>query len=695
MGPGSKETTTSSIRPGWLGGMLFVVVLAVLSPTLRNGFVSYDDNEYVVKNGQVLGGLTGEGIAWAFRTTHMGNWHPLTWLSHQLDVEIYGAKPKGHHFSSLGLHAINAVLVFMVFLKMTRAVWRSLLVAALFGLHPLHVESVAWIAERKDVLSAFWWLLSLWAYVHWCQAKAANAAHPARWYGLALLCFAAGLMSKPMVVTLPCVLLLFDYWPLRRWGLSSATGMQLAGFWTRLVEKIPFLVLSAVSSVITVVAQTNAGAVSSLERLPWESRVLNATTSYFGYLRKCFSPVDLAAIYPLPEKLSVQPAIIAGMLLVVITVAVLRWWRTRPYLIVGWFIYLGMLVPVIGLVQVGNQAMADRYTYLPLLGIFMALVWGMADWSVGWNPRSRQALGWVTALMLALLAALSVRQVAHWRNAEALALRALAVTEKNWNAHMILGYTYEQEPARLAEAIDHYRAACRLAPTHAEARFALVSVLARKPSTQAEAMAEAQIALTLKPGNAWGHFVLGKALRDLSGKHAEAVESLAEAVRAAPANGDYRFELAATLALLPARALEAEAAYRDAIRLKPEQVELRNNLGLVLARIPGRLSEAIAEYQFVIQARPDFADAHNNLANALRKIPGRELEAITAYETALHLQPAHPEVEYNLGALLAALPGREPEAVAHFEAILRRRPDWQPAVEMMRYLQGRRNAVAP
>lgn len=689
--PSGTETGTPparrSLHPLGLAMLLVVLVGAVYFPALRNGFVAIDDREYVLANSHVLQGVTWENVTWAFRTTHMGNWHPLTWLSHQLDAEWYGTKPAGHHLTSLVLHALNAGLVFLVLLKMTGAVWRSWLVAALFGLHPLHVESVAWVAERKDVLSTLWWILAIWSYVHWCQARDSNGARMARYYGISLLCFVAGLMSKPMVVTLPCVLLLLDYWPLRRWGAVAPTGGQPGEFRARLVEKIPFFLLSAATSVITMIAQENVGAMSNLERLPWDYRVINAVISYTEYLRKFLYPADLAALYPFPDKPSLVHAMLSGMVLVAVTVGAWLLRRTRPYLLIGWLAYLGMLVPVIGLIQVGPQALADRYTYVPLLGIFVALIWGVADLSRGW--RRRFLPGGMTVAMLALLAMLTMRQLQHWRDGEALARRALAVTERNWIAHLMLGYVCAQNPERIDEAIEEFRTVCRLVPNHADPHMALVTLLAKKPDAQAEAMAEARIAMELKPGSAWGYFTQGKSLRDIAGKHEEAAQRLAEAARLAPENGEYELELAATLALLPERAAEAVAAYRRAILLLPDRVEIRNDLGNVLIRMPGLLDEAIAEYQFVIQARPDFADAHNNLANVLRRTPGREQEAIAAYQAALRLRPASLEIEYNLATMLVQISGHEREALAHFEAILSRMPGWKPALEMKQYLQAK------
>jgi tetratricopeptide (TPR) repeat protein len=666
-------------RPRLLGALLFLVVLAVFLPVTRHEFICYDDNGYVTTNGWVREGLTWANIGRAFRTTEIAYWHPLTWLSHLADAQLYGLNPAGHHLTSALLHAVNALLVFVVLRKLTGAAGCSWFVAALFGLHPLHVESVAWVAERKDVLSTLWWLVTLWCYAHWIEQPAARRARARVFHGLALLSFGAALMSKPMVVTLPCVLLLLDYWPLQRWSSAAAVGRLF-------VEKLPFFGLAVVAGIFTIRAQASLGSVQSLTFYPWFLRGGNALLSYAGYLGKCFVPANLAVFYPYPTKIPAGPELLAALLLAGITVAVVAWRSRAPYLLVGWLFYLGTLVPVIGLVQVGEQAMADRYTYVPLLGIFIMLAWGAAGATQGRAHRSF-VLGAAAALLLGASALLTLRQLRFWQDSPTLFHHALDVTENNWLAHQGLGYYYAQPPGDLSEAIAEYRAMLKIVPQYAEAHFSLAAVLARRPESLAEAVAEYQTALRINPRHAAAASALGKAWLQIPGRLGEAAAAFETAVRLAPADPDVRNDLADVLARLPERLPEAVAAYREVLRLRPDWVEVHSNLGLVLARMPGRLSEALAEYETVLRARPDFAAAHNNLANALIRLPGRTAAALAEYETAVRLQPANYQARFNLALLLSDLPGRTPEAIVQFEAVLQLKPDLAAAREMLERLR--------
>jgi len=661
------------------------MVLAVFLPIVRHEFICYDDNGYVTANAWVQNGLTWANVGRAFSTTEIAYWHPLTWISHLVDVELFGLKPWGHHLTSALLHAVNALLVFVVLHKMTGAVWRSWFVAALFGLHPLHVESVAWVAERKDVLSTFFWLLAIWSYARWTSQRAAHRPRVFACYGLSLLCFAAGLMSKPMVVTLPCVLLLLDYWPLNRWGRNAA-GASAASPAQLFVEKIPFFALSGAASIVTVWAQASLGTIQTIARNPWTTRVANALVSYAGYLGKCFYPAKLAVFYPYPAQLAVWPAVFAGTLLTGLTVAAVVLRKKKPYLLAGWLFFVGTLVPVIGLVQVGDQAMADRYSYVPLLGVFIIVVWSVADVTRGWARRSL-LLGPTMAAVLAALAALTNRQLGYWRDSPTLFHHALAVTENNWCAHFCLGYYFALFPSHESEAIAEYRAAVGLAPRFAEAHFSLGTVLARTPGSLPEAVAEYRAALRLNPRYVEAHAALGKALVQLPGRLADAATEFGAAARLAPDNFDVWNDLADTLAQLPERLADAVAAYRSVLRLRPDWVEIHSNLGLVLAQIPGRLPEAIAEYETVLRTKPGFAEAHNNLANALVQVPGRSSEAIAEYETALRLRPDYYEARFNLGTFLSTLPGRRRDAIVQFETALRIKPDFEPARVMLERLR--------
>lgn len=389
MNKNSFKTKQSVGKDLYLETRTFVVIMFLVVSAAGaywgvkdNEFVNYDDDEYVTQNSHVQAGLTSEGIVWAFTTTHAANWHPLTWLSHMFDYQLFGPNPQGHHLTSLLLHILNSILLFLVLRRMTDALWQSAFVAVLFALHPLHVESVAWVAERKDILSTFFWILTMWAYVRYVERPGSTR------YLMVALPLALGLMAKPMLVTLPFVLLLLDIWPLGRIDLSEygdasrdkrdkrpRTGIVLM----RLAkEKIPLFALVAASCLVTFAAQRSGGAVQPMESLPFMDRVVNAIVSYFLYIEKMVWPTDMAFFYPYPvHTLPLWQPLGAGLLLLVITVLVIRTARRKPFLLVGWFWYLGTLIPVIGLVQVGGQAMADRYTYVPYIGLFMVVAWGV------------------------------------------------------------------------------------------------------------------------------------------------------------------------------------------------------------------------------------------------------------------------------------------------------------------------------
>src|SRR5712691_5943015 len=423
-----------------LGVSVFLTSITwlVFGETLHHPSINFDDQGYVFQNPRVTPGLTLTGILWAFRHSHMENWHPLTWISHMLDCQLFGLNPGGHHFTNVLLHTVAVILLFLVFHKMTGAVWRSAFVAAVFAIHPLRVESVAWVAERKDVLSGVFFMLTLGAYVRYVREP--SGIH----YLVVALFFALGLMAKPMLVTLPLVLLLLDYWPLDRFSYISSTKSKFktgTAHWrsqksivTRLIlEKVPLLVLSAASSVITLFAQRQAGV--STESLPLSWRINNALVSYVAYIWQMICPIRLALVYPHPEyRLSFWEVAAAIAFLTGVTTVVLTFGKTHRYLVTGWFWYIGMLVPVIGIMQVGPQARADRYTYLPQIGLYLIATWTIADLSVAWRYR-RQILVVAAAIVIAGLAWLAWIQNTYWRDSEALWTRTLAVTSHNDVAH--------------------------------------------------------------------------------------------------------------------------------------------------------------------------------------------------------------------------------------------------------------------
>ena len=410
-----------------IGIFLAAIIWAVFGQTLHFEFVNFDDDTYVYENPEVSQGLTFKGIIWAFTRFHSFNWHPLTWLSHMLDCQLYGSNPGGHHLTNILLHAVAAILLFLVLRQMTGALWRSAFVAAVFAVHPLHVESVAWVSERKDVLSGVFFMLTIGTYVRYAR-QPWSPAH----YGLVALLFALGLMCKPMLVTLPILMLLLDYWPLNRF--SNFTPQV---FFRLVAEKIPLFALAAVSCAVTIFAQTDA--IKSFDQISLPLRVGNALVSYAIYLKQMFWPSNLAVLYPFPSHGEViWKMILASIVLFSISASVFVLRKTRPYLLVGWLWYLVMLVPVIGIFQVGTQAHADRYTYLPQIGLYLLLTWTAVDLCAGWRFR-RVVLGGSSTVILVALIFCARAQASYWQNSESLWTHALACTSDNFIAHNNLG----------------------------------------------------------------------------------------------------------------------------------------------------------------------------------------------------------------------------------------------------------------
>jgi protein O-mannosyl-transferase len=481
--------------------LLAMAVLLVFGRTVWYQFVCYDDDLYFDHNPHIQSGLTWCDVIWAFRTNYANNWHPLTWLSLMLDVELFGASPAGPHLTNVLLHAVNAMLLFLLLRRLTGAQWRSAFVAAVFAIHPLRVESVAWVAERKDVLSGLFFMLTLWAWACYAEsqsraegresrAKAASALDPRLWtldYWLVLLFFALGLMSKPILVTVPFVLLLLDWWPLRRFGPSTRLHLVL--------EKLPFLALSLVSSLATVWAQQ--GEIVSAVKLPVAIRLCNAVVSYVTYLAQMFYPVRLAVFYPYSaDEQLIGNAPLALVLLAGISAGVFMLRRKQSYLLVGWLWYLGMLVPAIGLVQVGAQAHADRYTYLPQIGVCIIAAWAVTDLLCSWRYGRRVLRMGAFGVMVALMTC-SWKQTSYWRDSESLWTHTLACTSGNFVGHNNLGNVLADQ-GRYAGAVEHYLQALAIKPNYAEAHYNLGNALALQ-GRYAEAIGHFQQALQIRP----------------------------------------------------------------------------------------------------------------------------------------------------------------------------------------------------
>lgn len=480
--------------------VLGVGTIVVYAPVRHYDFVNYDDDDYVTSNPHVLGGLTWQNMTWALKSSYSSNWHPLTWVSHMLDIELWGLRAGGHHLTNVLFHAANAVLLFLVFLSMTGARWRSAFVAAVFAWHPLHVESVAWISERKDVLSTLFWILAMAAYLQYVRKPRAN------WYLLVLALFVCGLMSKPMVVTLPFVLLLFDYWPLQRAALTRNDARKWLGLF---LEKVPLLALAVVSSLITILTQHRSGALRSVLQIPWHLRISNAPISYVGYLWEAFWPVRLAVFYPFPAAIPIWQAGTAAAIFLAITALALAAAKRHSYVTVGWLWFAGTLVPVIGLVQVGDQSMADRYMYAPLIGLSIVIAWGVPDMAGAWRHK-RLALGAAALLTLGACVAATENQLTSWHDSISLYRRAL------WPGHNGSGHPVFfdgladalMRAGRLSEADDVVAQSQRQFPEDAK-RLNLAGQIKFKRDETAEAETLWKRALELSPNGYEIHNNLG------------------------------------------------------------------------------------------------------------------------------------------------------------------------------------------
>jgi tetratricopeptide (TPR) repeat protein len=673
--------TSSRIHKLALAASLVIITAAVYAPLAGHDFVNFDDNLYVYENSHVRQGLTAESLRWAFTTFHASNWHPLTWCAHMLDVELFGLWPGGHHLSSLALHILNTLLLFFLLGSLTGCPGRSWLVAILFALHPAHVESVAWVAERKDVLSTLFWFLTLAAYAAWARNGKRG------FYRLSLVLFGLGLMAKPMLVTVPLTMLLLDFWPLARFPAWEGLRPPPAAWRAvgRLVlEKLPFFLLTAASSVVTLLAQRTAMVSFQLLSLP--ERLAISLLSYAQYLAELFWPVNLAVFYPLPRTIPIGTAIAAGVGLLSVTAAALWMSRRRPWFLTGWIWYLATMVPVIGLIQVGSQSRADRYTYVPYVGMFILLVWGVAEAVPGRWKAARWGKFLAAAAIVGGLAGLTVRQEGYWRDSIALFEHAVAVTTHNDKAHnnlavalLAAGRFGEAEAqiraavaihpksaiaqsnlgtlyfarGRTQEAIRQYRKAQSLAPANPDFTFKLGSAL-HKEGRLDEAARWYCRTLLLEPDHPLAHFFLGEIMM-ARGQPETALLNLRWAVRGRPDLEAAWISMGRILAERGDMSAAAEAWAR-VVRLNPDVADVQYNLGTWLAK-NGRLGEAIPHLEAAVRLRPEDARSRNNLGSALL-LAGRPAEAIPQLEIALRLQPAYPQAIENLRRARARLDDR-------------------------------------
>ncbi|MBZ5498531.1 MAG: tetratricopeptide repeat protein [Acidobacteriia bacterium] len=663
----------------WICVFLAVATLAVYAQVYRHDFIDFDDGAYVLDNWRIANGLTANNIIWAFTTGYASNWHPLTWLSHMIDCQVFGLNPGPQHLVNLFLHVANTLLLFLVLRDLTRAEWKSAFVAALFALHPLHVESVAWIAERKDVLSTLFWLLTLWAYTRYVRNPGRNR------YLLMLFLFGFGLMAKPMLVTLPFVLLLLDFWPLRRFALDlpvrkgsarppapSIINRFLVPVLPLLREKIPLFLLAAASSIITFVVQKAGGAVRTVEVISFDTRIANVLHSYVAYLMKTAWPHNLSIFYRLPfGGYPAWEVTAAAAFLLCVSVLALHFAGRFPYLAVGWFWYLGTLVPVIGLVQVGGQAMADRYTYVPLIGIFVVVVWGVPDLVAKW-PGAKRSLAAAGMMMVLACSVTTWFQVRLWRNTSSLFAHALEIDGDNYQAHGIAGTDLALH-GKYEEAIRHYLEVLRLQPADTEIMCNLGYAFYRLGKKD-QALELYQRALKIKPDYPIALRNMGQALYD-QGKFEEAVVLLRRAEPKMPENLVLCSSLGNALAKL-GKNQEAIDVYNRVLAMQPAYVEAQFGLGVALAQ-QGNTPDAVRSFEKALQIKPDYPEIYDTLGN-ISLSQGRIDEALSHYAEALRLKPDYAEAHYNMGVALYSQ-GKKAEAIVHYREAIRLKPDYADA----------------
>ncbi len=625
----------TSERLQWWALLLALGTLLIFAPARNFTFVNFDDNLFVFTNETVKQGLTWAGVKWAFLSADIDYWRPLSWLSHMLDVELYGLHAGGHHVTSVLFHAANAVLLFLALNRMTRRCLPSFLVAALFAWHPLHVESVAWVAERKDVLCAFFWFLGLWCYAGYAEVPGRKR------FAAVAACLALGLMSKPMILTFPFLLLLLDVWPLRRAEFTGDWREFARRFRPLVLEKLSLFALVALAAAATYIAQRNVGAMMSEESHPLAARLINAPVAYARYLGLTFWPVDLAILYPMPNAWAAWQVAGALALLTGLTWSCVRRISQLPWLAVGWFWFLGTLVPVIGLIQVGDQSIANRYTYVPLVGLFIVLVWWLD--AVCTSRASGSRLLTTAAIIALTLCAIGTRrELWHWRNGVTIFEQALRVTQNNFVAMVNLGNNLARVNQQ-QEAIALYQQALRVHPDSSDTHYNLASSLAETGQTQAAERHYRQ-ALRWNPRHAQAHNNLANLLTD-TGRLPEAIHH-----------------------------------YEESLRLKPGNVAARFNYGITLADA-GKPVEAIAQFEAAVKRQPDFTRARLQLVSLYAAL-GKADEALAHNTELLRHDPDSPEGYFNAGSF-ASVRGDWTATLAHWREALRLKPDFLPALHRL------------
>lgn len=637
---------------------LAIITCAVYCRVGWFDFVNYDDPDYVLQNNPVKSGLSLDGIVWAFTHFHAGNWHPVTWISHMLDCQIFGLNPGPQHWINVLLHAANAILLFLLLQRLTGALWRSAIVAGLFAVHPLHVESVAWISERKNVLSTFFGLLALIAYVRYVRESNADESRSSKskkWYRWPLVLFALSLMSKPMLVTLPFVMLLLDYWPLQRVPNIGWRSFALPQFVKLIREKKWWFTLTAASCVVTFFAQKSGGAIMSSDHFPFGLRIANAINSYVDYIVKALHPVNLAVFYPLRAQ-PLWHLLAAAVALLMISISAILSARRFPFFLVGWLWFLGTLVPVIGFIQVGGQGMADRYMYVPLIGLLIAVVWGIAE--LLRRVKAPAAIGGtVAAGVMIAFAGISFWQLPFWQNSLTLFSHALEVTHDNAPANNNLGTALATQ-GRLDEALAHYAEAVRIDPGNASFQGNLATALLRAGQRDA-AIAHYHDALRDNPNFAEAYSNLGEIF--LSEHQVDqALTNFEAAVRANPESAGMRNNLANAL-LAAGKMDDALAQYLTAVRLDPSDATIRLDTGLALLKA-GHYADAKTQFAEAVRLDPSLAPAHFELGRLLF-LQKQFLAALNELGDAVKIQPNYPSAEFYESAAFAEI-GQYDAAIA-------------------------------
>ncbi|MBC8199674.1 MAG: tetratricopeptide repeat protein [Desulfobacterales bacterium] len=623
--------------------LLLILIILVAYWQVKNfDFVNFDDSVYVTANPKVQSGLTIDGITWAFTTFRAGNWHPLTWLSHMLDCQFYGLNPMGHHWTSLQIHIANTLLLFFILQYMTGALWRSAFVAALFALHPLHVESVAWVSERKDVLSAFFGMLTILAYIRYVKKR--NFFR----YFLVFILLSLGLMAKPMLVTLPFVLLLLDFWPLERLKYSSyhqSSGFQSLNLPRLIWEKAPLFIPVAISSVLTILAQKEVGALYTFEALPVKVRIANAFVSYANYIIKTIWPQNLAVFYPHPLGISsLWYVFLAAFAIAGISFFSIRSFKQHPYVAIGWFWYLGTLVPVIGLIQVGAQSMADRYTYIPLTGLFIIIAWGIPDILKKWHFNKII----IAVFAIILIFAFSTRsyfQIRHWENSAAVFENAIKITNYNWLACNNLGLALMCN-GKAEEAVFYFKKALRIRPNYLKLYDNLGVALFQLGKLE-EALSYYSKALEIDPKHAGIHKHTAMILAT-QGKLEKALQHYTKALLIDPELADAHYELANVL-VNQEKLEKAKFQYKEAIKKDPKHSNAHYNLGCILLK-QKEYKEALANFAQVIKINPDYKQAYNYIGIILVQ-KGKFKKAKKFFSKALQIDPDYSEALKNLKIL--------------------------------------------